>query len=278
MSLGSILCEYNNELKKKAKEKEISKRILTLKQRNSNLDQTRTAVIQEISTGERTDHPADEDLENRELSQLEIENLFNISKAKQKLECYAYMTGITAWKQENNEIHFIFDPYIRGNPKGPYVLKMKPKQDRLVLKGHTLPHAVPVRKLYGQYIADTSKDAGKTLSTLLKAIFRYLRGFLSREDQVEELMRDEELKDYIKEIQAVKHYTHVQLMIEIRQTGENATSLRVTISMSYEKDGERPVIGSIKVNTDMDVDTDALLEQCAAFYTERLKEAVIQAF
>ena len=42
--------------------------------------------VQEISTGERADHPADEDLENRELSQLEIENLFNISKAKQKLE------------------------------------------------------------------------------------------------------------------------------------------------------------------------------------------------
>ena len=39
---------------------------------------------------------------------------------------------------------------------------------------------------------------GNFIRPCLKAIFRYLRGFLSREDQVEELMRDEELKDYIK--------------------------------------------------------------------------------
>jgi len=276
MALSSILCDYNKELKLKAKEKEISKRILGLKKKNTRLDETRNAM-QELSTGERVELATEDKLENRELTQTEVENFFNIAKAKQKLESYAYTTGIAAWKQESGEIHFTFDPYIRGNPKGPYMIKMKPRQGRLVMTGHNLPYAVPVRKFYGTYIEDVKSSTEHTLSTFLKSNFRCLRAFLSREDQVEELRQDVELKSYIKEIQAVNHFTCIQLVLVIRQTGEEAMSLRVTISLNYDKERERPT--SIKVTTDpQDIDQESLLEQCAAFYDNPLREAVIQAF
>ena len=49
--------------------------------------------IQELSTGERVELATEDKLENRELTQTEVENFFNIAKAKQKLESYAYTTG-----------------------------------------------------------------------------------------------------------------------------------------------------------------------------------------
>ena len=90
------------------------------------------------------------------------------------------------------------------------MIKMKPRQGRLVMTGHNLPYAVPVRKFYGTYIEDVKSSTEHTLSTFLKSNFRCLRAFLSREDQVEELRQDVELKSYIKEIQAVNHFTCIQ--------------------------------------------------------------------
>ena len=94
--------------------------------------------------------------------------------------------------------------------KGPYLIKMTARQGRLVMTGHNLPHAVPVRKFYGTYIEDVKNSTGHTLSTFMKSNFRCLRAFLSRENQVEELRQDLELKSYIKDIQAVNHYTCIQ--------------------------------------------------------------------
>ena len=87
---------------------------------------------------------------------------------------------------------------------------MTARQGRLVMTGHNLPHAVPVRKFYGTYIEDVKNSTGHTLSTFMKSNFRCLRAFLSRENQVEELRQDLELKSYIKDIQAVNHYTCIQ--------------------------------------------------------------------
>ena len=52
--------------------------------------------------------------------------------------------------------------------------------------------------------------------------------------------------------------------------------------MNYAKDGERPLKGSVNVVAESerqaDVDTDTLLEQCQSFYTNRLKNAIVEAF
>jgi hypothetical protein len=272
--MSGVLQQYNRELKEKAKEEEEKKKIMKLKARKEDLDRREKALIQEIKSGEffRATAVPCSSLQKQELTSTDAENLFNLSKYKQKLESLALMNGITTWKQENGHIHFTLDPYIRGQPKGAFLVRMKPNQGKMILLGHNLPHAVPVSKLYGKYTEASTKSLGNFLDSL----FRYLRGFLSRVDQVEEMQ--ECMGTSIESIQATNHYTSVVIGISLKQSDVDADALRVTLSMKYEKLGERPILGSLKVATNADVDISELLEQCTPFYTSRLKTALAEAF
>ena len=58
---------------------------------------------------------------------------------------------------------------------------------------------------------------------------------------------------------------------------------KVSIFLNYSPDGERPLLGSLKVKVETEGEeeldhTEALVDQCQAFYTHRLKEAIIEAF
>ena len=57
----------------------------------------------------------------------------------------------------------------------------------------------------------------------------------------------------------------------------------MSIFLNYSPDGERPLLGSLKVKVETEGEeeldhTEALVDQCQAFYTHRLKEAIIEAF
>jgi len=70
----------------------------------------------------------------------------------------------------------------------------------------------------------------------------------------------------------------MKLVLSVQEKESDHGGLQATISVSYEEDGERPIPGSLKVDTNMDVDVQALEEQCYVFYTRRLKDAIIEAF
>jgi len=286
-----ILREYAERENKKVEVRDACRDIVKLKKRRVDLEH-REKELKENINKEQTNDGADEvDVDDEEgvpqPGDLQAKTIFNIVKTKQKLEGLAYMSGITGWKQENDEIHFTFDPFVNGRHCGTYVLRMRPGQGRMVSQGHTLPHAVPFKKLYSDYLSKlSSQDRHECLKSLLKDIMRYLRAFLSREDQFLEL-KEGALGDNIKELLAVDHYTKIKIVLVMMETDDANSSggsfLKVSLSLNYAKDGERPVRGSLNVAAESekreDVDMVALLEQCEeVFYTTRLKNAIVEAF
>jgi len=202
------------------------------------------------------------------------------------LKGLAYLTGITGWKQGDDEITFTFDPIINGKWKGTFYLRLKQSQGRLISKGHNFPHAVPFKKLYSEYLQKVMKeDKRECLAWVLKTLMRYLRAYLSREDQFKQMK--EEMNDCVREVQALNNYTAIKIVLIIAETGETEadiqSSLKVSIFLNYSPDGERPLLGSLKVKVETEGEeeldhTEALVDQCQAFYTHRLKEAIIEAF
>jgi len=284
-----ILREYEEKENKRVEVRDACRDILRIKKRREDLEsrekQLKEKMNQELAND---DDDVDDDVDEGvpQPGDIQAKTIFNIVKTKQKLEGLAYMSGITGWKQDNDEIYFTFDPFINGHHAGTYVLRMKPSQGRMISQGHNLPHSVPLKKLHSDYLMNlSSQDRHECLKTLLKTIMRYLRAYLSREDQFQEL-KEGALGDNIREVQAVNHYTAIKIVLVMMETDDENSSggscLKVTLSMNYAKDGERPLKGSVNVvaesESQADVDTDTLLEQCQSFYTNRLKNAIVEAF
>ncbi|XP_023338812.1 uncharacterized protein LOC111709393 [Eurytemora carolleeae] len=181
--MNQVLQEYNREKKERERIHKEEKKIMLLQQKMENLESREKAFLKTINTGEYSG-TTDSSMDVAELTVYNIENLFQICKSKQKLESLALMYGITAWKHENGQIHFTFDPYIRGQHKGAYIIRMMPNQGKMNLLGHSLPHAVPVHKLYAKYTEDASKDSSKTLATFLDTSFRWSQGIKSEKSNI----------------------------------------------------------------------------------------------
>ena len=62
----------------------------------------------------------------------------SVHTRRQQLEAHAIGHGVTCWRGESPEEHiFAFDPYVMGQHYGPYELRLKFVNSRMVLKGHT---------------------------------------------------------------------------------------------------------------------------------------------
>jgi len=281
MPLAEILWDLNQKRKRKAAEDDQRRRLIKLKQKKTRLEATETILVDEINSGQVNFESEKEVADgNSEISDDQVKRVFSRMKTKQKLEGLAYMSGITCWREEQQVMHYTFDPFIRGYPKGPYSLRMVPSKGRLALLRHTIPEGVPLTMLYEEYFENTkdpTKDSAKILPDFLKTVFRYLRAYLSRVDQVKEL-NEFDLGDNVSDVQHTEHYTSMKLVLSVQEKESDHGGLQATISVSYEEDGERPIPGSLKVDTNMDVDVQALEEQCYVFYTRRLKDAIIEAF
>jgi len=280
MPLGSILSELNEVDKKKTVEKQTRSSILDLTRKKVKLDITESALVDDINGG-KVSFVQNRRADKEELTKAQMKNIFKMVKTKQKLEALAYVNGITCSKEDGETMLYTFDPYIRGVPKGTYCLRMVPSRGKLLLLGHTLPSAVPVGTLYESYVADQqdpTKDVTKLLPNFLKEIFRFLRAFLSRQDQVKELEESGELGDNVSSITALDNYTSLKIVLTVSEKDVEQANLQATISLLYAEDGERPIPGSLKVVTNMDVDVEALEDQCHKFYQHRLKDAIIKSF
>jgi len=211
-------------------------------------------------------------------SELDITRMRRIAQTKRKLQVHAMCSGVTSFKSKD-ETKFTFDPYIRGKPFGPFVLRIKfTRNKKAVLRGHTLPHAVPTRSLYDEYFEDVD-DHSQQLAPFIKTVSKHLRAFLSRKDQCDRLRQ--RFAEDITEFQAANHCTAVSFTLGLKDE-DSQEHIRVTISMIYDKEEERPKMGSLKLKFEpeelAEEDEKAVQEQIGAFYKMELSDAVTDAF
>ena len=90
--------------------------------------------------------------------------------------------------RDDEETKFFFDPYVGGVPHGPYVLRIKFLRQNAIMRGHTIPHEVPIRSLYSEYFEDSENHA-EQLAPFIKSIAAHLRAFLSRKQQCERVRK-----------------------------------------------------------------------------------------
>jgi len=292
MDFGDILMNYHDKKEEERKRDLLKKEIKVLKRKNEAVSNREQKLRHDINSGRiasassyalpRTLH---DPLNNSSQTTVaEVQQLVAEAKVKQKLQCLAISTGITAWKQTTDpdtEITFTFDPCILGTFYGPYKLRMKPSKGRISLRGHSLPPSVPVTDLYRQYFdqEEATKHSSASLNPFLSSVMKYLRAFLSRQSQFEELK--DQFKEDLREFQSVNHCSAVSFMLDLRDEGHEE-AITASIAVNYDKDGERPRPESLRVTLVGQQltaeDRDAFNEQCKVFYTHRLAEAVLAAF
>jgi len=206
-----------------------------------------------------------------------------VASLKAKLQAAAICHGVTCVRDEaSDESKYMFDPYIGGKPYGPYVVRITYSNEGPVFKGHSLPHAVPVRALRAKHLGDQGlgRDQAEQVEALLEDIYRHLRGFLSRQQQFLEF-KDRFASD-LKEYSTASHFTAISFSLKIDDDDHDSSeSMTIKISMLYDKDAERPQQGSLKVSFDPPMgeeEEEEITNQCEVFYRFTLSEAIAKIF
>jgi len=285
MSLAGILQERAEKEKKNVCMMEASNSIKQLKQEQKDIDQKIETIRRNIARGVFADENQDLEPEVEENQQnltpdRRAENLFNITKLKQKMLGIAYMTGITLWKQDNNDLSVTFDPYVRGQPKGAYELRMTQSFN---IVDHNLPIAVPLRSLHKDHLDPSvrKQNSIQNLSPFLKSVFKYLRCFLSRQDQVQELKDDSSMDEFIKDIETNDKCTKISVTFTVRHKDEvEDCPLESKLNLAYQLDSERPMPGGIQVviAEEWQDEKENLEAQCQLLYKHSLKNGFLAAF
>jgi len=286
---GDILMDFDAKSKKEKNLDKLKQDVKSLKRKRDAMQEREIKIRNDINSGTVQNAATyrlplsvlpPQNLSQRQVvpSEVEVQRLKNIARTKQKLQVHALCHGVTSLRGTKDEIKFIFDPYVGGKPFGPYVLRMKFTRNQAVLRGHTLPHAVPTRSLYSEYFEDT-EDHSDQLDPFIRSVAKHLRAFLSRKQQCDQLR--ERFSEDIREFQAANHCTAVSFSLCLKDE-DSREQITVSIAMIYDRDGERPKLDTLKVNIDppqiTEEDREAVNEQCMVFYSMKLTEAVIDAF
>lgn len=291
MDFGDILMNFHNKSEDERNRDKLKKEIKQLKRKNEAMSAREQKLRHDINSdnvGSASSYAlprtvaASDPLDASQGTVADVQYLLAANKTKLQLQCHAMATGITAWKSTDDpEITFTFDPCIMGTFYGPYNLRMKPVKGRIYLRGHSLPSAVPVTDLYSEYfeVQESSKNSSDNLNLFLDSVMKFLRAFLSRQAQFQELK--DKFRDDVREFKSVNHCTAVQFFLDLRDEGQEE-AITANIALNYEKDGERPKPESLRVTLMghqlTQEDRDAFNEQCTVFYTHRLAQAVVEAF
>eukprot|EP00092_Neocalanus_flemingeri_P103460 GFUD01132414.1.p1 GENE.GFUD01132414.1~~GFUD01132414.1.p1 ORF type:complete len:291 (-),score=78.79 GFUD01132414.1:151-1023(-) len=286
---GDILMEFDAKSQKEKNFEKLKQDVKSLKRKRDAMLERETSIRNDLNSGNIQSAATyrlplavrpPQNLSHRQVlpSDAELQRLRNIAKAKQKLQVHALCHGVTSLRGDDNETKFVFDPYVGGKPFGPFVLRMKFVRTQAVLRGHTLPHAVPTRSLYREYFEDAD-DHSEQLEPFIRSVAKHLRAFLSRKHQCDQLR--ESFAEDIQDFQAANQCTAISFSICLKDE-DNKEQITISIAMIYDIDGERPKPESLKVSFDppntTEDDIESLKEQCLVFYNKRLAEAVIEAF
>lgn len=285
---GDILMDFDAKSKKEKNFETLKQDVKSLKRKRDALLEREVKIRNDLNSGtvqNATNYRLPlsvlpvQNLSQKQVhpSEVEVARLKTIAKTKLKLQAHAICSGVTSFR-DKDETKFIFDPYVGGKPFGPYVLRMKFTRQRAVLRGHTLPHAVPTRSLYAEYFEEAD-DHSQQLAPFIKIVSAHLRAFLSRKHQCDQLRK--RFAEDIREFQAANHCTAVSFSLCLKDE-DSEEQILVSIAMIYERDEERPKQGTLKVSFDPpqidEEDREAVNEQCLVFYNMNLTEAVIEAF
>eukprot|EP00088_Acartia_fossae_P030957 TRINITY_DN3191_c0_g1_i5.p1 TRINITY_DN3191_c0_g1~~TRINITY_DN3191_c0_g1_i5.p1 ORF type:complete len:292 (-),score=61.04 TRINITY_DN3191_c0_g1_i5:10-846(-) len=273
-SLQNVLREFAEKDKQNKAKIELSNKLKQLKVKNKQLDQQIEAAKKQLSVGKGSEN--EDPIQNKKNPSVTSEmaqNLFKYAKGKQKLTGLAFMSGVVATSQEVGML-YTFYPYTNGESKGQYNLHLG---NRYEVLSHTLPkNAVPLRDLMATHL-DIRKE-GDDLKTFLRAVFRHLKSYLSRESQIAELSH-EGLSEYISDVKKTNNLTDLTITLKVTEQ-DNDTAAEIEIRLNYEPDKDRPKPGSLQINVSemWEESLDNLVTQCDALYTSRLKEGLLAAF
>jgi len=285
---GDVLMDFDAKSKKEKNCEKLKQDVKSLKRKRDAMLEREIKIRDDLNSGSVQDASnyrlplavlPPKNLSQRQVlpSEADITRLKSIAQTKQKLQAHAICNGVTSFR-DKDETKFIFDPYVGGKPFGPYVLRMKFPRQKAVLRGHTLPHAVPTRSLYMEYFEDDDNHS-QQLAPFIKSVAAHLRAFLSRKHQCDQLRK--RFAEDIREFQAANHCTAVSFSLCLKDE-ESLEQIKISIAMIYDRDGERPKHGTLKVSFDPpqidEEDREAVKEQILAFYNMNLTEAVIEAF
>jgi len=286
--MESVLLEFDANLQKDRDIEKIKKDVKLLKRKRQALQERENKVTGDINKGQvaeaRTYRLPLSVLSQAQghrvqvLSQPQVQRLRSVAGLKQRLAASAICTGVTCVR-EAEESKYMFDPYIGGKPHGPYVLRLKYTSNGPMLQGHSLPHAVPIQALYRKHVTEAGeRDQAECVADLLKDTSKHLRGFLSRQQQCRDLQQ--KFPDDLENLNAANHCTAISFSVKVQE--DDTGNMMVKISMLYDKDGERPKPGSLKVKFEPEFDeesTESVRESIhTAFYEIPLCEALSEAF
>jgi len=285
MDYGDIMMKLHRKKEEQAKAEQLKNEVKLLKRRHdATLDRERR-VREDINAGTvgplssyrlplsvlPSTSPAPPPPTAEELARLR-----SAAAARQRLEGLALATGVTCWLGEHGETIVYFDPYVGGRHYGPYELRLKlPKEGKMVLKGHSLPHEVPTLELYKRALEEEGE-----VRPLLHTLATHLRAALSRQQQVEELK--ERFPEEVKEVSCTNKGTGLTVVLGLVDQ-ETAVSHEITVTMVYERAAERPSSLVLDFHTSegeglTEEEERAVRKECRAFYTKRLAAAVAAAF
>lgn len=194
--------------------------------------------------------------------------------AKQQLLGHALAHGVTCWPGEAGEQVVNFDPFVAGRHHGPYELRLKVVEERLVVKGHSLPHEVPLREVQ-QAVTEQEKGRGVDLvRPLVLAVGQHLRAVLSRQGQIQE-MKDK----YPEEVQRVvsgNGGTSLSVFLTLEVEGEAARQ-ELRVDLTYDRAGEWPRTVAVQAEGEEEEQRD-WIRRCRAFTRLPLAAALAKAF
>lgn len=204
----------------------------------------------------------------------ELSRLRDIGLTKQRLEGHALTHGVTCWEDTNGQQVLTFDPYVRGRHFGPYELRLKIVNGKIIIKGHSLPHSVPTQELYRQELAKEGHTGAAVVRPLALTLAKHLRAGLSRQMQVDELK--DVFKNELKDLSFINHGTSLNFSLDVSDVDTNSC-LQLVFTLLYDRDGERPRTVSCNFKNSESADAE-LDKQCSVFYSLSLTEAVHSMF
>jgi len=284
--IANILMEYDAKVKQEEHLKTLKKEVKALNRKKTILQEIESKKRENINSGKTVPLATyriplelrDIDVKpSNQLGEDDLLRLPHIARNKEQMTALTYCQGVTVWSGDD-ETKFFFDPYVGGQPYGPFVLRVRYIQGRMVLRGHSLPHEVETRKLFQEFCRDmrddgTDKNLSQRISPFVNEISRNLRAFLSRRQQWEEL-REKFGQDLIG-MKTTNNFRAVSFSAILHTEGEESDEqpLVITISMVYKRNSERPKTDSVKVSYSKEIpeeDKKATMERCSAFYSKKI--------
>jgi len=291
--MDALLLEYGEKQEKEKKLEDAKKEIRVMKRKRKALMEREERITEAINSGNM-----EKDLDTRlplsvissdsaqrqsqkniqKFSQEDVARLQRLAKLKLKLKATAMCLGITCIRDEaNDEVKYMFDPYIEGKPYGPYCLRVRYSRG-ILLRGHSLPNAVPVNQLFEKHIQiDDQREQAAKMESFLNDLSRHLRAFLSRQKQLDDLRKT--FNDDLKNCNALNHCTAISFTLCIDD--ESGDNMSCSISMLYNKNQERPKPGSVRILFDPVLEDEVQErydELAQIFYKKSLCDAVEELF